>query len=241
MHILSGLSTTQTNRRSTGYDCDIPQDLIPRPDNASEPWCHPYPDGPNTNPFLYRNIFPLTSDEHVRNSLCFLGKGGFSLPGFVQFELQAMAISQIWQDNAHLPSPPEALQHHQNHSKSRADKAKRYNVETGGAFYPILVPISDGLPWLDNVAGTGLFANLGGMFNGLFNRKAWSLWWHDRKLYNILMKGVFSPVAFRVFDTGKRKHLPRDVAIGMLQRENNLLKAASVKQKQELQASTKRD
>ena len=213
---------------------------MPRPEKSSEPWYHPYPNGPQTNPSLYRNIFPLTDDESVRQSLCFLGKGGFNLPGFVQFELQAMAISQIWQQRFKLPSPPEALKHHQDHTRSRVDKARRYNAsESSGTFYPIFVPTSDAFPWLDEVAGTGIFSNLGGAFNGLFNRKAWSLWWNDRKLYNMLMTGVFSPVTFRLFDMGRRKPLDRQLVVRTLERENKLVEEASVKRSAEVKALKK--
>lgn len=59
----------------TGYHFNLPDSLIPKTDDRLSSF-DPYPKGPGTNPYLYYNTFPLTTDPAVRNSLAFLGQGG---------------------------------------------------------------------------------------------------------------------------------------------------------------------
>jgi dimethylaniline monooxygenase (N-oxide forming) len=95
----------------TGYHICLPDDLIPRPANAPDAAAYdPYPKGPGQNPYLYKNIFPLSPERNIQTSLAFLGQGATVYPGFVQFELQAMAISQVWQGRSSLPPREEMVE-----------------------------------------------------------------------------------------------------------------------------------
>jgi dimethylaniline monooxygenase (N-oxide forming) len=59
--------------------------------------------------------------------------------------------------------------------------------------------------WLNEVAGTRLYAHLGNWFSS----DCWKLWWNDRKLYNKLTGGIVSTHMLRLFDSkGRRKAWP---------------------------------
>lgn len=224
----------------TGYDFNIPEGLVPRPSsNADSLAYHPYPDGPGTNPHLYLNMFPMSSDPAIRNSLAFLGQSAIHYPGFVQFELSAMSLSQVWLGNKPLPPYDEMLTWHEQQIKWRSGLAKRYNAAEGGTFYPAFLPFSQQLSWLLNTSGAGITENLGGKFNGLFNWKCWKLWWNDRELYDLCTKGILSPTIFRVFEAGGRKALDREDAKRRLRRDNEVFERA-VKVKQEELAKKKK-
>lgn len=217
----------------TGYHFDLPDNLIPK--TASKDLSYdPYPNGPGTNPYLYRNIFPLTADPSVRNTLAFLGQSGTPYPGFVQFELAAMAISQTWCGNKELPDLTTMKKWHADHTAFRACLARKYNAPPDSKFYTGALPLASHFPWLDETAGTGLFDNLGGKCNGLFNTKTWSLWWNDRELYNLITKGLMSPTVFRVFETGGRRSLGWEECKKRLRRDNEVYDRAVQAKRKEL-------
>ena len=70
-------------------------------------------------------------------------------------------------------------------------------------FYTHFLPIAEHLHWLDDTAGTGVFAH----FSWL-SPAAWSFWCRDRELYRKYISGLFSPAIWRLFDMGKRKAWP---------------------------------
>ncbi|CAJ2509419.1 Uu.00g144450.m01.CDS01 [Anthostomella pinea] len=220
----------------TGYNQNIPASLIPSstPDpsggdpattTAPSPF-HPFPDGPGHEPRLYMNIFPLASDPAARNSLAFLGQASFLYPGLVQFELQAMAVSQVWRAVRSLPPHAEMLAWHAANLRHREALMRRYGGSHDGTFYVGLLPGEVMLPWLDSTAGTGIFEHFGGKFNGMFNRRAWRLWWHDRELYDLCVKGILSPTVYRAFPAGGRRALPRDEVVRALKRDNEVYERA---------------
>lgn len=220
----------------TGYNTDLPRDLVPRSlnaDGATASSYHPYPQGPGKVPHLFLNIFPLDKDEQVGTSLAFLGHGAFAMPGFSQFELHAMAISQVWQGNAKLPPHIDAIKWYEDNLARRKSLLQRYDGAEDSTFYIALLPLSAMMPWLDEAAGTGIQANLGGKFNGLFNWRTWKLWWNERELYDLMTKGVFSPACWKVFDMGKRKVMPRGEALRKLREANEAVER--VKQKRLLE------
>ena len=221
----------------TGYHFNMPEDLIPRADDddaeGSSLAYDPYPEGPGQNPYLYMNMFPMDADPKVRTSLAFLGHAATNYPGFVQFELQAMAVSQVWKGRSSLPPRPQMLEWHRNHTSWRRMMARRHNVpEAGHTFYPAMIPQAQLVPWLDAMAGTGVMATFGGWFNGLFNPSAWTLWWRDRELYDLCTKKLFGPAVWRVAETGKRKALGYEGVKELLRSENASLEK-SIKAKQE--------
>ncbi|ETS76261.1 hypothetical protein PFICI_11648 [Pestalotiopsis fici W106-1] len=216
----------------TGYHFNMPEDLIPRAAEGSLAY-DPYPNGPGHNPHLYMNIFPMNDDPQIRTSLAFLGHAATNYPGFVQFELQAMAVSQVWKGRSSLPPRPKMLEWFRNHTSWRQMMAKRHHVpEAGHTFYPAMIPQAELIPWLDEMAGTGVFDTFGGWFNGLFNPSTWKLWWQDRELYNLCTKKLLCPAIFRAIDTGKREALGYEAVKEILRSQNASLER-SIKAKQE--------
>lgn len=172
----------------TGYDLAAP---------FVEPAHQPYavPGGPSS---LYRGAFPMHPDPAVRGSLAFLGHGFVNLPGYVQLELGAMAVVQVWRGASRLPPLAEMERWHRGWLAWRADLLRRQKSEA--TFYVGAMPLADHLRWYDQAAGTEVFSHF-----GMLSRKAWSFWWSDRALYNQCATGCFSPAVWRLFETGKRK------------------------------------
>jgi dimethylaniline monooxygenase (N-oxide forming) len=178
----------------TGYDISIPVKFEPVE-------LDPYP-YPGALPNLYRNIFSLSPDPAVRNSVAFLGQVAAPFPGFAQYESIAMAVSQIWLGKSALPPLSEMQQWRRDFVAWREATAKKYGVSS--TFYPVFVPMANYLIWLDECAGLGIKKRLG-LIERWTNLETWSLWWNDRKLYNQVLTGLCSPAIFRLFDEGKRK------------------------------------
>ena len=175
----------------TGYDMCVPfmtDDINPYPAT-----------GEAAN--LYRGIFPLHEDPAVRNSLAYLGHAGVTFPGFVQYEMIAMAVSQIWLGKSTLPPFDEMKAWHGKHLAWREDVMTRQKIKS--TFYVVVMRIADHMKWLDKTAGTGVFDHFGWL-----SAKAWYFWWTDRSFYNICLNGLLSPALWRLFDTGKRKRWP---------------------------------
>lgn len=182
------LSDIDTIIYCTGYDFDVP--FTPKEYN-------PYP-VVGEPPRLYRNTFPLSPDPEIRNSLVFLGQVGVAFPGFVQHELVAMAVSQIWRSKASLPSLEDMESWYRRYITWRNEIKSRHEAKS--TFYTAFVPFVDHIKWLDETAGTGLFSHF-----GWFSLRAWRLWWEDRELYTKVLYGLFSPSAWRLFDLDRRK------------------------------------
>ncbi|KAF2423815.1 flavin-containing monooxygenase-like protein [Tothia fuscella] len=177
---------------------------------------------------LYHGTFPVHADPDVRSSIAYLGHAGIAFPGMIQFEIQAMAISQTWLGNSPLPSLQEMKKWHRGLLRWRQDMVKRQKVES--TFYPVVLPFAPHLRWLNKTAGTGVFEHF-----GWFDSRAWSFWRSDRTFYKQCLNGVLSPTIFRLFDVGKRKALPWKTAKEMILRDNQ----RAQKQKLERLASKK--
>jgi dimethylaniline monooxygenase (N-oxide forming) len=210
----------------TGYHFNILDGLIPKTAAAED--IHPYPDGSvGEPPNLYRNIFPLHRDLSIRNSIAFLGQGGIIFPGFVQWELSAMAVSQVWKGKSSLPSYDTMLKWRERHLLERSTTIAIYKPpHEGSTFYPTLMNTGDQFQWLDETAGTGLYQNLSLAW---FNWRAWRLWWQDKELYYVCMRGLFTPALWRFFETGKRKALPRDECRAMIMSQNKIAEEQKVR------------
>jgi dimethylaniline monooxygenase (N-oxide forming) len=161
---------------------------------------------------LYHGTFPVHSDAGIRNSIAYLGHGSVPYPGFTQYEIQSMAISQTWLGNSPLPPFPELQRWHTRHLQWRQELMVRHKVDT---FYVFFLPMGSHFKWLHDTAGTGLFEHF-----GWFSRRAWSFWWKDRELYSLCLNGVPSPAIFRLFDMGKRKTLPWEEARSIIVLDN---------------------
>ncbi len=178
----------------TGYHTCIPVPLEPEELN---PFAYV-----GAMPVLYRNIFSLNPDPAIRNSIAFLGQAGAPLPGFVQFEMQNMSVSQIWLGRSSLPPLVEMQKWHRGYMAWRERTAKKYGVTS--TFYSVFVPMADHFTWCDETAGLGLKARFG-LIERWTRREAWGLWWSDQELYNMCLSGLTTPAIFRLFDVGKRK------------------------------------
>lgn len=159
------------------------------------------------SPRLFHNIFPLAEDPAVRNSLAFIGLAGTLFPGFVQWELIGMVISQTWKGNSPLPPLPEMVQWYEKYLDWRRKTVKG---QDGSNFYQSFTPINEHLEWLDRTAGCGVWDHFGGWCSGigccgLLHWKCWKLWWQDRELYRLCTSANVTPAIWRLFDTGKRK------------------------------------
>ncbi|KAH8900470.1 flavin-containing monooxygenase-like protein [Thozetella sp. PMI_491] len=219
----------------TGYNATIPPDVIPKSKDINSQVITSYPPHPNgtdENPHLYMNMFPLAPDDNIRNSFAIVGQAAFIWPGLTQAELQIMAIAQVWKGRKSLPSYAEMLRWYERHTRAREATMKRHNVLSSGTFYSALVPFAEIFPWLNHMAGTGLYETFGGKFNGIFNPRAWSLWWNDREIYDLCTKGYFNPVIFRLVDLGGRPALSREEVRTILKKGKDTLERA-VKQKRE--------
>ncbi|EME78310.1 uncharacterized protein MYCFIDRAFT_199544 [Pseudocercospora fijiensis CIRAD86] len=193
------LSNIDTIIFCTGYNFSIPLLFSPKSLN-------PYPKLGDP-PYLYRNTFPLHPDAKIRNSLAFLGQAAVTYPGFCQFELLSMAISQIWKGRfSHLPPLPEMQTWHRNFLQWRQRTLRKYSASSppSESFYPALVPFSDHVAWLDRTAGLGIREHFGWVERWI-NKTSWGFWWGDREFYDLCLCGFASPAIFRVFEGGGRK------------------------------------
>lgn len=130
-----------------------------------------------------------------------MGHGYIAFPGFVQLELVAMAIAQVWRGTSSLPSSLEEMQSwHASWLCWRADLRRRYIDEKDPVtHYAGLMEMVEYLRWYDQAAGTDVLSRWG------WGWKAWRFWWSDREVYGMCADGVLSPAAWRLFETGKRK------------------------------------
>jgi dimethylaniline monooxygenase (N-oxide forming) len=205
----------------TGYHFSLPDGLVSRDSDADS--YNPYPQGSKCRePRLYRNVFPMDENKEIRNSLAYLGHGYIPFPGFVQFEMTAAAVSQVWRGKSSLPSLPEMEGWFARHIKRRKTLQERYLPLENSTFYPILLDTTDFFEWIDQAAGTGLYKHLG---SGWVNWRAWKLWWEDRAFYNILQTGMFTPAIWRLFETGKRQALRWDECKQIILSENRRAQA----------------
>lgn len=171
---------------------------------------------------FYRNLFLLHPDEDVRNSLCFIGHGGFPWPGLSMFELQSAAVAQIWLGNAQLPPLKEMKKWHSDLLEYRKNMFAK-NTVAESTHYPAMLPTADAINWLDRTTGADLLGRFG------WSWKAWKFWWQDRSFYNLCNTGVLSPHMWRLFDTGGRKVWPG--ARAAIERDNRLVEASAMKRK----------
>ncbi|KAF2623050.1 dimethylaniline monooxygenase 2, partial [Macroventuria anomochaeta] len=175
----------------TGYKADFSM-LEPRLDPTSRSsTASSDANGSNGKPLarLYHNVFSLEKPD----SLVFLGNVHTPLSGFQLFDMASMAIAQVWKGASNLPSRSAIESAVDEHHIWLAEQAsRRSNVSPG---------MVDGGAWLkaiDGLAGTGVNEYLG------YGWKGWWFWLSNMKLCNLLMGGVWSPHAHRLFD-GKRK------------------------------------
>lgn len=211
----------------TGYDTTVP--FLAKEYN---PYSEPGKPGD-----LYRNIFPIHPDPSVRSSLAYIGHAGIPLPGFVQHELCAMAIAQVWRGRTPFVSYEAMKAWHAKNLEWR--KAMKATQKVESTFYVAYMPFGEHIRYLNWAAGTGVFENF-----GLFSLRAWAFWWRDRELYRKVKGGLMSPAIWRLFDMGKRK--PWDRARAQILKDNEFaerrmkIKAEEFKKRMEAEDAKKK-
>ncbi|GKT90022.1 hypothetical protein Ct61P_07872 [Colletotrichum tofieldiae] len=131
-------------------------------------------------PRLYQNIFSL---DHPR-SLAFIGHLSFMNPAFF---IRAAVEGR-------LSFPPQVEMEKQVNDQH----AWVLELAKKGPVTPSIVKASEWMEWVDKVIGTGLPENLGYTMTG------WNPWLRVHQFCNMLMDGLLSPHAYRLFP-GKRK------------------------------------
>jgi dimethylaniline monooxygenase (N-oxide forming) len=171
----------------TGYTRDFT--LIPELRNSEmDAWSEkPKSDGQPLQR-LYQNIFPPAHSD----TIAFLNN--FTYPtGYMWIaDLASMAVAQVWKGNSSLPSVEEMNLQIDRHHAWLTTLVERETVASD------FVQEGDWLYWCHDTAGTGINEYLG------YRLAGWDFWARERRLSNLLMGGVETPFALRLFD-GKRK------------------------------------
>jgi dimethylaniline monooxygenase (N-oxide forming) len=138
---------------------------------------------------LYYNLLPVK----YADSVAYMNYAALTDGAFTIIDLISMAIAQIWKGNSPLPSEKEmneTIDKHHEWVKSLADGDTVYaGIVNPGPYYT----------FLNNAAGTRVDEKLG------YGLEGWKFWFKERKLCNLIMRGVMTPYMYRIFDGGKRK------------------------------------
>jgi dimethylaniline monooxygenase (N-oxide forming) len=140
-------------------------------------------------PRLYQNIFSLDYPD----SLAYVCGVGFQMAAFHIYDLASMALAQVWSGNAPLPPLHDMRAQVEAHYEWILSRARQ------GSVHPDLVRAPEWYRWVNETAGTGVYEKLG------YGVEGWRFWVGDRAWCNTLMYGIWSPHAYRLFDTGRRK------------------------------------
>jgi len=137
---------------------------------------------------LYQNIFP----PQYADSLAYMNYVAPTDGAITIIDLAAMAIAQIWKGASVLPSIKDMNAEISNHHKWIRHLGKDDSVYVG------IVRPGLWFAFLNRAAGTGVGENLG------YGWEGWKFWLRERKLRNLMMRGVMTPFMYRVFE-GRRK------------------------------------
>lgn len=185
----------------TGFSVDfsIVGDADPTRATTKE-WEHSSGANGRALPRLYQNIFSLDHPD----SLAFMGNLSFMNPAFFMFDLASMALAQLWKGTSAFPPKEDMIRQVNEHHEWVCSLAQT------GSVMPAIVKASDWMNWVSEAAGTNLEKYLG------WGPAGWSFWFSDRRFCSILMDGLLSPHAYRLFP-GKRKAWDgaRDAIIAM--------------------------
>ena len=143
----------------------------------------------------------------------------------------ALAAAQIWNGKSKLPPYEEMKAWYQqvlNHYNDTRSK-----MTTNATYYPVIMSLESFLPFLDDIAGAGVFDHF-----SWFSWKSWSFWWNDRELYNTISNKLFSPAIFRLFETGKRQAW--NGARSQIFHDNKLCDGRAAKMKALMEAENKK-
>ncbi|KAJ9614092.1 hypothetical protein H2200_002228 [Cladophialophora chaetospira] len=143
---------------------------------------------------LYQNIFSLEYPD----SLAFVGIAIIIFPAFLLSDLSSMAIAQLWSNKAGTPSLPshKEMEHWYAEHLAWVDRVRALSPRR--KFRKFTVRSSQWLPWVTQMAGCDIDDQL-----GYFTWNSWRLWWRDREFYNLLANGIWSPHAYRLFNSSR--------------------------------------
>jgi dimethylaniline monooxygenase (N-oxide forming) len=162
-------------------------------------------------PRLYQGLFSLDYPD----SLAVLGTSPLTFQACMNYDICAMAVTQVWLGKSKLPSLDEMNKHVDAQHEVVCNFAK-----TGPLLNTNFRNNWDWFKWADSAAGLGVIERMG------YGVKGWKFWWQDRKLCKLMMDGLMSPHIMRMFDEGKRK--PWDGARREIERVNGV--ASKVKE-----------
>lgn len=137
---------------------------------------------------LYQNIFSV----QYADSLAYLNYVALTDGAITVSDLAAMALAQIWKGGYTLPTQDEMNVEIDKHHEWVKELGKDDSVYTG------IVRPGTWYAFLNSATGTSVDENLG------YGSEGWRFWMRDRKLSDIMMRGVMTPFIYRVFN-GKRK------------------------------------
>lgn len=144
---------------------------------------------------LFRLFWHMFDLEHP-TSLAFVGQVSAGAAAFSMFDVQSIAVAQVFAGKYTLPPKDEM--------RLLTRKQNEYTVmkRRGGPILPGLVPLRGLLDFLDDAAGTGLREHVSYIGKGAL--KSW--WWSFKnwRLSRVIMGGVDTPFLWRLFD-GRRK------------------------------------
>lgn len=189
----------------TGYQMDFSM-LDPSIDptrNTTPEWAAAKGSKGRLLPRLYRSMFSLEYPDSLAFMGCLGSVGGF----FPLADLASMALAQVWKGASPLPSKEEMGRAVDVHHEELCKIARM------GTANPLYARYGPWQAWANDAAGTGVNQKLGWGIEG------WLFWWRERRLYGMLMDGVFTPHVLRLFD-GRRKKW--EGALGEIERVNAL-------------------
>jgi dimethylaniline monooxygenase (N-oxide forming) len=138
---------------------------------------------------LYQNIF----DPSHSDSIAWLCYWSVQVPAIPIADLLTMALAQIWKGKPTLPSPAamnRTIDAHHAWVLRLATDGTMANLQQEGPW----------LRFLHDAAGTGCNENLG------YGLRGWIFWATEPRFCNLLMTGVDSPHAWRLFEgSGRRR------------------------------------
>ena len=175
----------------TGYRVDY-DNLDPEidPTNGSTPEYDAAPFGSSVRPYtrLYQGIFSPKYPE----SLAFIGPY-LIVMAFTGADVASQAIGQIFSGGYPLPPRTEIERWCDAHYAWSVKQAYIGRTPLG------IVKKGEVEGWLDKVCGNGLDKKLGWGLEG------WKFWWQEKELRNLLMTGVDTGFAYRLFDGRRTK------------------------------------
>ena len=122
-------------------------------------------------------------------SLAFIGPcKGHTFAAFTNSEIATQAIAQVWKGSYSLPSQQEMDRWCDENYRTSLKIVQQGRAPKTGTYPDKLEE------WLIDAAGNELNEMIS------WSWKAWKFWWKERDLYRLIMSGVNTPYAYRLFN-----------------------------------------